>query len=138
MFTGFAPTNEEPDREARSAPELQEVDRGLRLRQSFETRSTAASIHMDVCAQCHPFFTGKQRLVDTAGRVERFRQKYQTEPAAAAQGVSMEARLRQALQRAAEVERLLADPAVARDPAQLQSLGREHARLAPIVRLASG
>ena len=48
----------------------------------------------------------------------------------------MEARLRQALERAAEVERLLADPAVARDPAQLQSLGREHARLAPIVRLA--
>jgi len=48
----------------------------------------------------------------------------------------MEARLRQALQRAEEVERLLADPAVARDPAQLQSLGREHARLAPVVRLA--
>jgi peptide chain release factor 1 len=48
----------------------------------------------------------------------------------------MEARLRQALDRAAEVERLLADPAVARDSAQLQSLGREHARLAPIARLA--
>jgi peptide chain release factor 1 len=48
----------------------------------------------------------------------------------------MDARLRQALQRAAEVERLLADPAVARDSGQLQSLGREHARLAPIVRLA--
>ncbi len=48
----------------------------------------------------------------------------------------MEARLRQALQQAEEVERLLADPAVARDPAQLQSLGREHARLLPVVRLA--
>src|SRR5215212_6740067 len=48
----------------------------------------------------------------------------------------MDARLRQALDRAAEVERLLADPAVARDSAQLQSLGREHARLAPVVRLA--
>ncbi|HET9040508.1 MAG TPA: peptide chain release factor 1 [Gemmatimonadales bacterium] len=48
----------------------------------------------------------------------------------------MEPRLRQALDRAAEVERLLADPAVARDSAQLQSLGREHARLAPIARLA--
>jgi peptide chain release factor 1 len=48
----------------------------------------------------------------------------------------MEARLRQALDRAAEVERLLADPAVARDSTQLQTLGREHARLAPIVRLA--
>ena len=48
----------------------------------------------------------------------------------------MEARLRQALQRAEEVGRALADPAVARDPAQLQSLGREHTRLAPVVRLA--
>ncbi|HUR95593.1 MAG TPA: peptide chain release factor 1 [Gemmatimonadales bacterium] len=48
----------------------------------------------------------------------------------------MEARLRQALQRAEQVERLLSDPAVAKDPAQLQSLGREHTRLVPIVRLA--
>jgi peptide chain release factor 1 len=48
----------------------------------------------------------------------------------------MEARLRQALQRAEEVERLLAAPAVAKDPAQLQSLGREHVRLVPVVRLA--
>ncbi|MEO7986049.1 MAG: peptide chain release factor 1 [Gemmatimonadales bacterium] len=48
----------------------------------------------------------------------------------------MEARLRQALTRAEEVGRALSDPAVARDPAQLQSLGREHTRLAPIVRLA--
>ena len=43
---------------------------------TFETRSTIASISTDVCAECHPFYTGKQRLVDTAGRVERFRQKY--------------------------------------------------------------
>jgi large subunit ribosomal protein L31 len=49
----------------------------------FETRSTAASSHVEVCAQCHPYFTGKQRLVDTAGRVDRFRRKYQTESAAA-------------------------------------------------------
>jgi large subunit ribosomal protein L31 len=43
---------------------------------TFKTRSTSAEIHTDICAQCHPFFTGKQKLVDTAGRVERFRQKY--------------------------------------------------------------
>lgn len=48
-----------------------------------ETRSTAATIHVEVCAQCHPFFTGKQRLVDTAGRVDRFRRKYGTGGAAA-------------------------------------------------------
>ena len=45
----------------------------------FETRSTSTSIHVEVCAQCHPYFTGKQRLVDTAGRVDRFRRRYQTE-----------------------------------------------------------
>ncbi len=45
---------------------------------TFETRSTAASIHVEICALCHPFFTGKQKLVDTAGRVERFRQRYST------------------------------------------------------------
>jgi large subunit ribosomal protein L31 len=50
----------------------------------FETRSTIADISTDVCAECHPFYTGKQRLLDTAGRVERFRQKYQTKGAAAA------------------------------------------------------
>ena len=43
---------------------------------TFETRSTQAEIHTDVCSECHPFYTGKQRLVDTAGRVERFRQKF--------------------------------------------------------------
>jgi large subunit ribosomal protein L31 len=43
---------------------------------TFQTRSTQAEIHTDVCAACHPFFTGKQRLMDTAGRIERFRQKF--------------------------------------------------------------
>src|SRR2546427_4434716 len=43
---------------------------------SFVTRSTVPLIHVEICAQCHPFYTGKQKLIDTAGRVERFRQKY--------------------------------------------------------------
>ena len=45
---------------------------------TFTTRSTAKNgvIHAEVCNQCHPFYTGKQKIVDTAGRVERFRQKY--------------------------------------------------------------
>ncbi|HKA28151.1 MAG TPA: 50S ribosomal protein L31 [Candidatus Binatia bacterium] len=44
----------------------------------IETRSTRESIHVDICSACHPFFTGKQKLVDTAGRVERFNRKYGT------------------------------------------------------------
>ena len=45
----------------------------------FETRSTSTNIHVEVCSVCHPYFTGKQRLVDTAGRVDRFRRKYGAE-----------------------------------------------------------
>lgn len=41
-----------------------------------ETYSTSADYSIDVCSQCHPFFTGKQKLLDTAGRVDRFRRKY--------------------------------------------------------------
>jgi large subunit ribosomal protein L31 len=44
--------------------------------QAVETRSTAGSIHVDICSNCHPFFTGKQKFVDSAGRVEKFRKKY--------------------------------------------------------------
>ena len=43
---------------------------------TFETRSTEREIRVDICSACHPFFTGKQKLIDTAGRVERFRRKY--------------------------------------------------------------
>jgi len=42
----------------------------------IETRSTVKDFHVEICSACHPFFTGKQKLVDTAGRVERFRRKY--------------------------------------------------------------
>jgi len=42
----------------------------------IETRSTQEDIHVEICSRCHPFFTGKQKLVDTAGRVERFHRKY--------------------------------------------------------------
>ena len=44
---------------------------------TFQTRSTHKNdIHVEICSACHPFFTGKQKLMDTAGRVERFRRKY--------------------------------------------------------------
>lgn len=49
---------------------------------TFETRSTTDAISVEVCAKCHPFFTGKQRLVDTAGRIDRFRRKYGSSDAA--------------------------------------------------------
>jgi len=44
--------------------------------ETFETRSTQARIVVEICSKCHPFYTGKQKLVDTAGRVEKFQRKY--------------------------------------------------------------
>jgi large subunit ribosomal protein L31 len=49
-----------------------------------ETRSTRGSFSVEICSNCHPFFTGKYKLVDTAGRVERFRKKYEATNAAKA------------------------------------------------------
>ncbi len=43
---------------------------------TWTTRSTKKELHVEICSNCHPFFTGKQKLVDTAGRVERFQRKY--------------------------------------------------------------
>jgi large subunit ribosomal protein L31 len=44
--------------------------------QVVESRSTVGNIHVEICSNCHPFFTGKQKFVDSAGRVEKFRRKY--------------------------------------------------------------
>ena len=46
----------------------------------FETMATVEEVHVDICSVCHPFYTGKQRLVDTAGRVDRFKKKYEKAP----------------------------------------------------------
>jgi large subunit ribosomal protein L31 len=43
---------------------------------TFQTRSTSPEIHLELCSQCHPFYTGKQKLVDAGGRVERFQRRY--------------------------------------------------------------
>lgn len=42
----------------------------------YETRSTKGDMHVEICSACHPFFTGKQKLVDSTGRVEKFKKKY--------------------------------------------------------------
>ncbi|MDX8413326.1 MAG: 50S ribosomal protein L31 [Mariprofundales bacterium] len=50
----------------------------------FETRSTKGDMQVEICSSCHPFYTGKQKIVDTEGRVERFYKRYGKKPAAAA------------------------------------------------------
>ncbi|HUL00428.1 MAG TPA: 50S ribosomal protein L31 [Nitrospirota bacterium] len=44
--------------------------------ETFKTRSTKSALKLDICSVCHPFFTGKQKLIDTEGRVDKFRKKY--------------------------------------------------------------
>jgi len=44
--------------------------------ETWQTRSAKSEIRLEICSNCHPFFTGKQKLIDTAGRVERFNRKY--------------------------------------------------------------
>jgi len=48
----------------------------------WETRSTRPEIHVEICSSCHPLFTGKQKIIDSEGRVERFRRRYAKKPAA--------------------------------------------------------
>ncbi|MBD3403317.1 50S ribosomal protein L31 [candidate division GN15 bacterium] len=57
-------------------PDYKEVSITCACGATIPTRSTRKSINVEICSNCHPFFTGKQKLVDTAGRVERFRRKY--------------------------------------------------------------
>ena len=52
---------------------------------TFKTRSTKATINVEICSKCHPFFTGKVKFVDTAGRVEKFQRKYDWQARRAAQ-----------------------------------------------------
>lgn len=58
-------------------PNYNEITVSCSCGSSFKTRSTMSKdLTIEVCSQCHPFYTGKQKIVDTAGRVEKFRQKY--------------------------------------------------------------
>jgi large subunit ribosomal protein L31 len=50
---------------------------------TFETRSTVGNLKLEICSNCHPFFTGRQKLVDSAGRVERYNKKYARKAAGA-------------------------------------------------------
>ena len=45
--------------------------------ETIQTKSTKQNIHIDICSQCHPFFTGKQKLIDSAGRVDKFLKRYE-------------------------------------------------------------
>lgn len=57
-------------------PEYKEATVVCACGETFTTRSTKQKLHIDICSSCHPFFTGKQKIVDAEGRVEKFKKKY--------------------------------------------------------------
>jgi large subunit ribosomal protein L31 len=57
-------------------PKYQEITVQCSCGKEYKTRSTATKLHVDICAACHPFFTGQMKFVDSAGRVEKFAKKY--------------------------------------------------------------
>jgi large subunit ribosomal protein L31 len=61
-------------------PKYKEITASCACGHEFQTGSVLDSIRVEICSACHPFFTGKQKLVDTAGRVERFQRKYASSP----------------------------------------------------------
>jgi large subunit ribosomal protein L31 len=57
-------------------PQYKEVEVRCACGNTFKTRSTKPELHLEICSACHPFFTGRQKLIDTEGRVERFTKKF--------------------------------------------------------------
>ena len=64
-------------------PEFHEIEVHCACGNSFTTSSTKSELKVEICSACHPFFTGKQKLVDSAGRVERFQKRYEKKKASA-------------------------------------------------------
>jgi large subunit ribosomal protein L31 len=57
-------------------PQYKDVEVRCACGNTFKTRSTKPELHLEICSACHPFFTGRQKLIDTEGRVERFSKKF--------------------------------------------------------------
>ena len=71
-------------------PEYYETTVQCACGSEVQTRTTLKDLHVEICSKCHPFFTGKQKLMDTAGRIEKFKRKYAkaAKPAAAQEPAS--------------------------------------------------
>ena len=67
-------------------PQYQQVQVHCACGETWTTGSTRKELRVEICSKCHPFFTGKQKLLDTAGRIDRFQRKYAKKPAAEAKG----------------------------------------------------
>jgi large subunit ribosomal protein L31 len=76
LYWSFASVPKEPAVRAGIHPKYHEVEVRCACGNTFKTRSTKPDLHLEICNQCHPFFTGRQKLIDTEGRVERFTKRF--------------------------------------------------------------
>jgi large subunit ribosomal protein L31 len=77
-------------------PNYQEVEARCACGNTFKTRSTKSELHLEICSACHPFFTGRQKLIDTEGRVDRFNKKFGTQTSEARKAADKVARAERA------------------------------------------
>jgi large subunit ribosomal protein L31 len=73
---GFGSGERNADVKPNIHPEYAEITVHCACGHSWQTRSTSKELHLDICSNCHPFFTGRQKLIDTEGRVDRFTKKF--------------------------------------------------------------
>ena len=73
-------------------PKYQEVEVRCACGNTFKTRSTKPELHLEICNMCHPFFTGRQKLIDTEGRVERFTKRFGAQSAESRKTIAKAAR----------------------------------------------
>ena len=83
-------------------PKYHEVDARCACGATWKTRSTKNELHLEICSQCHPFFTGRQKLIDTEGRVERFTKKFAAQTVEAKKAAAKTAKSKKAAAAAAK------------------------------------
>ena len=86
-------------------PKYQEVEARCACGNTFKTRSTKPELHLEICSACHPFFTGRQKLIDTEGRVERFSKKFGLQTSETRKTAEKAAKVAKAATKAAEAKK---------------------------------
>lgn len=81
---------------AKIHPKYEVVEARCACGNTFKTRSTKHELHLEICSACHPFFTGRQKLIDTEGRVDRFTKKYGAQTVEARKMAAKEAKAKRA------------------------------------------
>ncbi len=97
-------------------PDYKDVEVRCACGNTFKTRSTKPELHLEICSACHPFFTGRQKLIDTEGRVERFSKKFGLQTSETRKAAEKAAKAAQAATKAAAAKKAKAAKAAAKPP----------------------